>query len=145
MKIFNKARRQERKAKRQEEKTILTARQDRKAKREQRQEELKQLFNPQPLKLNAKIVTNNKKDMKILKPAARVALSILKGFADVLFPNIKNTIKMSESEFKNDKSKKWEIDFPRLLAAVTVWIILLLVFFGKVKFEDVIEIIGRLL
>jgi hypothetical protein len=52
---------------------------------------------------------------------------------------------MSESEFKNDKSKKWEIDFPRLLAAVTVWIILLLVFFGKVKFEDVIEIIGRLL
>jgi hypothetical protein len=128
MKIFDKARRQERKAK-----------------RKARQEQIKQVFNPQPMKVNATIVTNNKKDMKFLKPAARVALSILKGFADVIFPNVKNTIKMSESEFKEDKTKKWEIDFPRLLAAVTVWIILLLVFFGKVKLEDVIDLIGRLL
>lgn len=148
MKIFNKHRRQDRKEKRQAKKKnfaqdpapVLTGLEKRRA----RQQEKKNLNLFSSIKLNATI-TDKQKNMNFLKPAGKIALSILKGFADAFFPNIKNTIKMSESEFKDDKTKKWEIDFPRLLAAVTVWIILLLVFFGKVKFEDVIDIIGRLL
>lgn len=143
MKIFDKQRRQDRKAKRQAKKKEAIANDpapllDPIKKRRERQQQYK-------TRLNATIVTTKQNNMKFLKPAGKIALSILKGFADAFFPNIKNTIKMSESEFKDDKNKKIEIDFPRLLAAVTVWIILLLVFFGKVKFDDVIEIITRLL
>lgn len=81
---------------------------------------------------------------KFFKLAGKVVKGIGKGVMDTCLPNIKDSIKMSEGDLPEDK-KKWDIDFPRLIASITVWIILLLVFFGKVKFSDVVDIISKLL
>ena len=51
---------------------------------------------------------------------------------------------MKEPDLPNEKPKL-EIDFARLLTAITVWIILILVFFGKIKSSDVIDLITKLL
>jgi hypothetical protein len=80
---------------------------------------------------------------KILAGAGRVAKGIMKGVFDVALPNVKDTIKMTESDLEDDKPK-FDIDFPRLITAVTVWILLILVFFGKIKFSDVIGVIEKL-
>lgn len=81
---------------------------------------------------------------KLFKFTGRLVKGIGKGVLDTCLPNIKDSIKMSEGDLPEDK-KKWEIDFPRLIASITVWVILLLVFFGKVKFSDVVDIISKLL
>jgi len=80
-----------------------------------------------------------------LKKVGKVLKSVGIGIADVLFPNVKQSFKLKESDFKDDDGKKFEIDFPRLITAITVWIILLLVFFGKIKFSDVVDLLGELL
>ena len=51
---------------------------------------------------------------------------------------------MKEPDLPEEK-KKIEINWPRLLTAVTIWILLVLVFFGKIKFTDVVELIDKLL
>lgn len=84
-----------------------------------------------------------KKLKKLLAGAGRVAKGIVKGVFDVALPNVKDTIKMSESNFSDDKPK-FDIDFPRLITAITVWILLILVFFGKIKFSDVVGVIEKL-
>jgi hypothetical protein len=81
---------------------------------------------------------------KILKVVGKILKSVGSGVVDTVLPNIKDSIKMSDSDLPDDK-KKFDVDFPRLIASITVWIILLLVFFGKVKFSDVVEIITKLL
>ena len=81
---------------------------------------------------------------KAIKVVGKVAKGIVKGVFDVALPNVKNTIKMSESDLPNEKPKM-EIDFVRLITAITVWILLLLVFFGKIKFDDVLTLITKLL
>lgn len=81
---------------------------------------------------------------KILFAAGKIGKGIIKGVFDVALPNIKDTIKMKENDLPEEK-KKIEVDFPRLITAVTVWILLLLVFFGKIKFSDVVEVIDKLL
>jgi hypothetical protein len=81
---------------------------------------------------------------KVFKVIGKVAKGIVKGVFDVALPNVKDTIKMSEPDIPNEK-KKVQIDFVRLITAVTVWILLLLVFFGKIKFEDVLSLISKLL
>lgn len=84
-----------------------------------------------------------KKFKKLLAGAGRVAKGIVKGVFDVALPNVKDTIKMSESNFEDEKPK-FDIDFPRLITAITVWILLILVFFGKIKFADVVGVIEKL-
>ena len=81
---------------------------------------------------------------KVFKVIGKVAKGIVKGVFDVALPNVKDTIKMSEPDIPNEK-KKVQIDFVRLITAVTVWILLLLVFFGKIKFEDILSLISKLL
>lgn len=81
---------------------------------------------------------------RIFKIAGKVLKGIGSGVVDTCLPNIKDSIKMSEGDLPEDK-KKYDIDFPRLIASITVWVILLLVFTGKVKFSDVVELIGKLL
>lgn len=91
--------------------------------------------------------TTKKNDMrsKFLQKTGKVLKGIAGGLVDTFLPNINKSIKMSESDLPNDPKKKIDIDVPRLITAVTVWIILILVFFGKIKFEDVIELIDKLL
>lgn len=79
-----------------------------------------------------------------LKKVGKVFKSIAIGISDVLFPNVKQSFKVKDSDLPNDH-KKFDIDFPRLITAITVWIILLLVFFGKIKFSDVVDLLGELL
>jgi len=82
---------------------------------------------------------------KFLQKTGKIIKGIAGGLIDTFLPNINKSIKMSESDLPDDPKKKIEIDVPRLITAVTVWIILLLVFFGKIKFEDVIDLIDKLL
>lgn len=79
-----------------------------------------------------------------LKKAGKILKSVAIGITDVLFPNVKQSFRVKESDLPDD-NKKFEIDFPRLITAITVWIILLLVFFGKIKFSDVVDLLGELL
>jgi hypothetical protein len=81
---------------------------------------------------------------KIFKVIGKIGRGIVRGVVDTALPNVKDTIKMSEPDIPNEK-KKVEIDFVRLITAVTVWVLLLLVFFGKIKFEDILDLITRLL
>ena len=84
-----------------------------------------------------------KRFKKILGGVDRVAKGIVKGVFDVALPNIKDTVKMTESDL-DDEKPKFDIDFPRLITAITVWILLILVFFGKIKFTDVVGLLEKL-
>ena len=93
---------------------------------------------------------NDNNELQETKPQKmKVVLKVLKGIGkgvlDTVFPNVTKSFRMSESDLPNDPQKKYDIDFPRLITAITVWIILLLVFFGKIKFEDVVDLIQSLL
>lgn len=81
---------------------------------------------------------------KILKVVGKIGKGIIKGVFDVTLPNVQNTFKVIDPELPDEK-KKIEIDFPRLITAVTIWILLILVFFGKIKASDVIDLITKLL
>jgi hypothetical protein len=81
---------------------------------------------------------------KILKVVGKIGKGIIKGVFDVTLPNVQNTIKVIDPELPDEK-KKLDIDFPRLITAVTIWILLILVFFGKIKAADVMDIIAKLL
>jgi len=81
---------------------------------------------------------------KIFKTIGKIGVGIFKGVLDVALPNVQNTIKMIDPEFPDEK-KKIDIDFTRLISAITVWIILVLIFFGKIKASDVLDLITKLL
>ena len=81
---------------------------------------------------------------KIFKTIGKVGIGIFKGILDVALPNEHNTIKVIEPELPDEK-KKLDIDFTRLISAITVWIILVLIFFGKIKASDVLDLITKLL
>lgn len=81
---------------------------------------------------------------KIFKVVGKIGKGIAAGVLDTCLPNIKDTIKMKEPDLPDEK-KKMEVNWPRLLTAVTIWILLVLVFFGKIKFTDVVELIDKLL
>jgi len=81
---------------------------------------------------------------KVLKVVGKIGKGIIKGVFDVTLPNVQNTVKMIDPELPNEK-KKVEIDFPRLITAVTVWILLILIFFGKIKATDVMDLITKLI
>ena len=81
---------------------------------------------------------------KILKVVGKIGKGIIKGVFDVTLPNVQNTIKVIDPELPDEK-KKLDIDFPRLITAVTIWILLILIFFGKIKASDVIDLITKLL
>lgn len=81
---------------------------------------------------------------KVLRVIGKIGKGVVKGVIDTALPNVKHSIKMSEPDLP-DQKPKFEIDFVRLITAVTVWILLLLVFFGKVKFSDVLDVLLNLL
>lgn len=81
---------------------------------------------------------------KVLKVVGKIGKGIIKGVFDVTLPNVQNTVKMIDPELPNEK-KKVEIDFPRLITAITVWILLILIFFGKIKASDVMDLITKLI
>ena len=79
---------------------------------------------------------------KVLKVVGKIGKGIIKGVFDVTLPNVQNTVKMIDPELPNEK-KKVDIDFPRLITAITVWILLILIFFGKIKASDVMDLITK--
>lgn len=81
---------------------------------------------------------------KVLKVVGKIGKGIIKGVFDVTLPNVQNTVKMIDPELPNEK-KKVDIDFPRLITAITVWILLILIFFGKIKASDVLDLITKLI
>jgi hypothetical protein len=85
-----------------------------------------------------------KKVRKLFKVLGNVGKGIVRGVLDTALPNLKDSIKMKEPDLPDEK-KKFEFDVPRLITAVTIWILLVLVFFGKIKFSDVVDLIDKLL
>ena len=85
-----------------------------------------------------KLIKNHGK--KILK----VGKAIFKGVFDTVLPNVKASFKEKEQAFI-DEPVKYKFDFWRLFSAVTVWILLLMVFLGKIKFSEIINIINEFL
>lgn len=89
--------------------------------------------------------TEKKKPLKkVFKIVGKIAKGIAGGVLDTCLPNIKETIKMKEPDLPEEKSKV-VINWPRLITAITIWILLVLVFFGKIKFSDVVSLIDKLL
>lgn len=81
---------------------------------------------------------------KVLSVVGKIGKGIIKGVFDVTLPNVQNTIKVIDPQLPDEK-KKLDIDFPRLITAVTIWILLILIFFGKIKASDVMDLITKLL
>jgi|688.fasta_scaffold539024_1 hypothetical protein len=81
--------------------------------------------------------------MKPLKKLKNIAVKLIKGAADAIFPNINKSIAITYDEFPYDNKLKF--DWIRLFSAVSVWALLLLVFFGKIQLNEVIELIKTLI
>jgi hypothetical protein len=76
------------------------------------------------------------------KKVARVGKAIFNGVIDTVLPNLKASFKEKPQAFI-DEPIKYRFDFWRLFSAVTVWILLLLVFLGKIEFNDVVNVISE--
>jgi hypothetical protein len=79
----------------------------------------------------------------LFKKFGRFIICVTKGIGDTIFPNITQSIKKTENNFPYDK--KIEINYPRLISSITLWFVMMLIMYDKVKFSDVIEIINKLL
>ncbi len=83
---------------------------------------------------------------KILKKGGKKVLqigkAIVKGTIDTVFPNIKNSFTKKDQAFI-DEPVKYKFDIWRLISAVTVWILLLMVFLGKLQFSEVANVLSQ--
>lgn len=73
-----------------------------------------------------------------MKQIKKTVKSIGAGIIDAIFPTIHKTIQVKKSDLPEEKDKI-QIDFIRLLTAITVWILLVLVAMGKIKLSEVLE------
>lgn len=73
-----------------------------------------------------------------MKQIKKTVKSIGSGVIDAVFPSIHKTITLKKSDLPEEKDKL-QIDFVRLLTAVTVWILLVMVAMGKIKLSEVLE------
>lgn len=81
---------------------------------------------------------------KGLQKVGNIAKGIIKGIIDPINPNLKNSFEPKESQFL-DEAPKYRINVFRLMSALTIWILLIMVFFGKIKFESIQEVINNYL
>jgi len=81
-----------------------------------------------------------KRMKKLFKGIGKVVKGVAKGVIDTVLPAAQNTVTVIQPTLPNE-SKKICIDWSRLITAVTVWILLLLVFLGKINFEDIKDFI----
>lgn len=79
----------------------------------------------------------------LFRKFGRFVIGVTKGIGDTIFPNITQSIKKTENDFPYDK--KIEINYTRLISSITLWFLMMLIMYDKVKFYDVIEIINKLL
>ena len=79
-----------------------------------------------------------------LKKAGNIGKAIFKGVFDTILPNVRASFKEKEQAFI-DEPIKYRFDFWRLFSAITVWILLLLVFFGKIQFSDITNVLSEFL
>lgn len=76
-----------------------------------------------------------------IKKFGQIGKGIIKGAIDSIFPNVKNSFIKKEQQFL-DEPIKYKLDFWRLFSAVTIWILLLMVFFGKIQFSDISNLLN---
>lgn len=81
-----------------------------------------------------------KKMLKLIKGVGKVIKGAAKGVIDTVLPNTAHTIQVIQPTIPQE-NKKITVDWPRLLTAVTVWILLILVLAGKISFNDIKEFI----
>jgi hypothetical protein len=81
--------------------------------------------------------------MKLFQKLKNIGVKLIKGAGDTIFPNINKSITKTNEEFPYQDKLKF--DWIRLFAAVSVWALLLLVFFGKIQLNEVIELIKSLI
>jgi len=81
--------------------------------------------------------------MKILNKIKNIGAKLIKGAADSLFPNINKSITKTNDEFPYHE--KTQFDWIRLFSALSVWVLLLLVFLDKVKLSEILDLIKNLL
>jgi hypothetical protein len=77
-----------------------------------------------------------RKMLKVFKGIGRVLKGAAKGVIDTVIPNTHQTIQVIQPTMPLEE-KKINIDYPRLITAVTVWILLILVLAGKISFTDI--------
>lgn len=75
------------------------------------------------------------------KKIGQVGKAIFKGVVDTVFPNVKASFKEKDQQFI-DEPVKYKFDFWRFFSAITIWILLLLVFLGKIEFSQVVTVIS---
>jgi hypothetical protein len=81
--------------------------------------------------------------MKLFQKLKNIGVKLIKGAGDTIFPNINKSITKTNEEFPYQDKLKF--DWIGLFAAVSVWALLLLVFFGKIQLNEVIELIKSLI
>ena len=81
-----------------------------------------------------------KKMLKLIKGVGKVIKGAAKGVIDTVLPNTAQTIQVIQPTIPQE-NKKITVDWPRLLTAITVWILLILVLAGKISFNDIKEFI----
>jgi hypothetical protein len=81
-----------------------------------------------------------RKMLKLFKGAGRVLKGVAKGVLDTVLPNTHQTIEITAPTLTQDKQVN--INWPRLVTAVTVWILLILVLAGKISFTDIKDFVN---
>ena len=85
---------------------------------------------------------------KIIKKGGQKVLqigkAIIKGTIDTILPNVKNSFTPKDQAFI-DEPIKYKFDFWRLFSSITVWVLLLLVFLGKIEFNDIVNVLTEYL
>lgn len=76
------------------------------------------------------------------KKIAQVGKAIVNGVMDTVLPNVKASFTKKDQAFI-DEPVKYKFNFWRLFSAVTIWILLLLVFLGKIEFNEVLNIVSQ--
>jgi hypothetical protein len=78
------------------------------------------------------------------KKILQIGKAIVKGTVDAVFPNIKNSFEKKDQQFINEPVK-YKFDLWRLISAITIWILLLMVFLGKLQYSDITNVLSEFL
>lgn len=78
---------------------------------------------------------------KIFAVVKKIPVSVGKGILDAILPNIKESIKEKESDFKNELPKV-SIDWTRLTTALVSFTIIILAIFDFITYDDILEFLS---
>jgi hypothetical protein len=75
------------------------------------------------------------------KKILKITKAIVKGTIDTILPNFQNSFTPKDQAFI-DEPIKYKFDFWRFFSAITIWILLLLVFLGKIEFSQIVTLLN---